>query len=370
MSRIEKLNKFYKSGSVDAFLITSPVAIKYFSGYFFNFETGPSPFHLLPAALLIIPGGEASLIIADNELDKVPTPHPGISICPYASYEYTKAPEFAKQFLTQLGKVIRQHKLQHARVGIEPNALPYAVAQSLGAQYPKMGFKDITRDVNKLRVVKDVDEIEAIRRAAALCDVGQAAVVKYAKTGITELELFAHVRRDIEAAAGARVPLMADLVSGERTFSGGGGPTDRVIREGDLVLSDLTPCLNGYWGDSCSTIAIGDPTRGQKKNFERVKQALEKGIEAVRPGVKALEIDGIMRGQTGDYPHHGGHGVGIMYHEEPRIVAYNDTVLVPNMVIALEPAVYEKGYGIRLEHLVLVTESGCEILTQFKHCFD
>src|SRR5882757_8795974 len=144
MTRIEKLNKFYKSRSVDAFLITSPVAIKYFSGYFFNFETGPSPFHLLPAALLIIPGGEASLIIADNELDRVPTSHPGISISPYASYEYSRAPDFTKQFLVQLNKAIRQYKLQHARVGIEPNTLPYAVSRALGGQYPKMGFKDIT----------------------------------------------------------------------------------------------------------------------------------------------------------------------------------------------------------------------------------
>jgi Xaa-Pro aminopeptidase len=62
--------------------------------------------------------------------------------------------------------------------------------------------------------------------------------------------------------------------------------------------------------------------------------------------------------------------VGLFYHEEPRIVPYNTMILEPGMVIALEPAVYKKDYGIRLEHLVLVTNDGWEVLTKFKHCFE
>jgi Xaa-Pro aminopeptidase len=94
------------------------------------------------------------------------------------------------------------------------------------------------------------------------------------------------------------------------------------------------------------------------------------GIDATRPGARAMDIDALMRAHTGDYAHHSGHGVGVMYHEEPRIVPYNKMVIVPNMIIALEPAIYMKEYGIRLEHLLRVTESGCEVLTQFKHSFE
>ena len=71
----------------------------------------------------------------------------------------------------------------------------------------------------------------------------------------------------------------------------------------------------------------------------------------------------------GNFGHHGGHGVGTIYHEEPRIVPYNTMILQPGMVIALEPAVYKNDYGIRLEHLMLVTKDGCEVLTNFNHCF-
>jgi Xaa-Pro aminopeptidase len=161
---------------------------------------------------------------------------------------------------------------------------------------------------------------------------------------------------------------MADLVSGTRTASGGGMPTNKIINTGDLILSDFTPCLNGYWGDSCNTIVVGESTDEQRKTYELVKEALAIGIDAIRPDMKSKEIDQLMRNHIGNFPHHGGHGVGTMYHEEPRIVPYNNTTLQPNMIIALEPAIYKKDYGIRLEHLVVVTKNGCEVLTKFQHC--
>jgi len=369
-SRIKKLNAIAEAKKLDAFLITSAASVKYLSGYFFYFEYGSSPFHFLPAALFVMPGKTASLVIADNELHQSANINTGISIKPYASYVYETPLESTKQFLIQLHEVAKQNGIGNARVGIEQNSFPLAIAQSLSSQYPKIEFVNIAPEIAHLRMVKDSDEIELIRKAASLSDIGQASVLKNAKTGIAELELFNLVRNDMEASVGTRVPLMADLSSGINTSSGGGMPTNKIINSSDLILSDFTPCLNGYWGDSCNTIVVGKPAASQKKSFILVKEALEIGINAIRPGVQAQEIDKLMRRHIGNYPHHSGHGVGIMYHEEPRIVPYNKAELVPNMVIALEPAIYEKDFGIRLEHLVVVTESGCEILTKFEHCFE
>jgi Xaa-Pro aminopeptidase len=200
--------------------------------------------------------------------------------------------------------------------------------------------------------------------------VGQEAVVKYAEPGMSELDLFKMVRGDMENVAGKRLPMMTDLVSGKRTFEGGGNPSSKKIEKGDLILSDLTPCLNGYWGDTCSTIAVGKPTQKQQDHFSLVKEALKLGISAIKPGVQAKTIDNLLRmhlSPVGQYGHHSGHGVGLAYHEEPRIVPYNDIVLAPNMVIALEPGIYIDDNGIRLEHLVAVTETGCEVLSKFNH---
>ena len=98
-----------------------------------------------------------------------------------------------------------------------------------------------------------------------------------------------------------------------------------------------------------------------------MKETLYIGIEAIRPGIPAKEVDRLMRNHLGNYPHHSGHSVGTAYHEEPRITPYNDTILEAGMIIALEPAIYQPDYGMRLEHLMLVTDKGSELLTKFKH---
>ena len=367
-SRIEKLAGIQRNNNIDAFIISSPSSLMFFSGYFFYFEYGPSPFQLLPA-LLVVPGHDATLVIADNEAGPTAAADSGITIIPYTSYSYSLPLSFIDECLKSIDSFFKKNNLAHARVGIEKNSIPFSVVQALMERYPLIEWVDVTGEISYCKAVKDKDEIESIRLAARLADCGQAAVLRHARAGLTELELFNLVRADIEGTAGHRVPLMADLSSGSGTASGGGMPTNKLIHEGDLILSDFTPCLNGYWGDSCNTIAVGQATTAQERTFKLVKEALEIGINAIRPGVPAKTIDAMMRNHIGNYPHHSGHGVGTNYHEEPRIVPYNEQVLLPDMVIALEPAIYEKEYGIRLEHLVVVTETGCEILTKFQHRF-
>lgn len=357
---------------VDAFFITSLASLKYLSGYFFYFEHGLSPFQLLPAVLVISPAQEATLVLADNELQLSAFIDPSISVKTYESYVYKKPIDHTTQFLLQLGDAFKQAGIKNGRLGVESNALPASLAFFLTAHYPNIELVDITAEITQLRIIKDDDEIASITKAASLSDIGQAAVLRLAKTGMSELELFNLVRHEIEESVGTRVPLMADFISGAATATGGGLPTNKIINEGDLILTDFTPCLNGYWGDSCSTIIMGSPIMEQRNAFNLVREALEIGIRTIQPGVQAREVDFAMRQHLqvkGNFGHHGGHGVGVVYHEEPRITPYNTMPLQQGMVIALEPAVYTSEYGIRLEHLVAVTNDGCEVLTRFNHCF-
>ncbi|MCX6262691.1 MAG: Xaa-Pro peptidase family protein [Bacteroidia bacterium] len=329
--RIERLDKIIESKDIDAFLFTSSISIKYLCGYFYNFEIGSSPFHFIPAALFVVPSKITSLVIADNETDQLAGLDARVSIKQYASYVYDKPLDFLSQFLIRIHELIKDTGMRKARIGIEANSLPHSLAESLLSAFPEIKFIDISDDLVLLRMIKDSEELALINAAAHLCDIGQEAVFKYAKPGMTELELFTLVRGDMDAVAGKRVPMMADMVCGARTFEGGGNPSDKK------------------------------------------KETLELGISVVKPGIRASAIDQLMRehlSSTGGYKHHSGHGVGLAYHEEPRIVPYNDTELVPNMVIALEPAIYQNGYGIRLEHLVVVTLEGCKILSEFKHRFE
>ena len=355
---------------LDAFLLTHLPTIRHLSGYFFNFETGPSPFHLLPACLVAVTGGEACLIAADTETGQLSAVYPGIMTRLYTSYVCERPLDFARQFQVQLQETINAFGLSKARLGIEPASLPLLIRRELEGFFPGLEMVDVTAEVARLRLIKAPEEIEFIRKAVHLCDVGQETLLNAARPGVTELELFTSVRAAMEVAAGRRFPLMADFVSGPRTEQAGGGPSGRMIQAEELILSDLTPCLDGYWGDTCHTAVAGSPSSIQSAMFRRVQEALDLGIQAIRPGVRASEIDRLMRDHLaalGTYSHHGGHGLGVTYHEEPRIVPYNDLVLAPNMVVALEPGVYRDGQGVRLEHVTVVTEDGCEVMSRFQH---
>jgi len=367
---LDRLAEIADARPVDAFLLTHLTTIRHLSGYFFNFETGPSPFHLLPACLVAIPEGEACLIAADTEAGQVSTVLPGIETRLYASYVCESPLDFARQFQARLQDTIRDFRLSKARFGAELESLPALVQLGLQKSFPGLDLVDVTEEVRRLRLTKSPAEIESIRKALRLCDIGHETLLTEARPGVTELELFASVRAAMEAEAGKRFPLMADFVSGPRTEQAGGGPSTRIIEEGELILSDLTPCLDGYWGDTCHTAVAGTPSPLQLAMFRRAQEALNLGIEAIRPGVRASAIDRLMRehlAALGTYPHHSGHGLGVTYHEEPRIVPYNDLELAPGMVVALEPGVYRDRQGVRLEHVTLVTRDGCEVLSRFQH---
>ena len=211
------------------------------------------------------------------------------------------------------------------------------------------------------RAVKDPDEIESIRAAIAVCDVGQQAARAHAAAGITELELWAAVRGAMESAAGTRLPVLADLVAGPRTAEIGGPPSSRIIEDGDLVLCDLVPRVGGYWGDSCATFAVGEPSAEAREAHARARSVLADLVAAIRPGAVAGDLDALARAQL-EFPHHTGHGLGTGYHEEPRLVPGSAAVLEAGMVVAMEPGTYA-GVGVRVEQVVLVTADGCEVLS-------
>ena len=244
------------------------------------------------------------------------------------------------------------------RVAIEAHALSVAAAATLDEP------QDVGGALRGLRAVKTPEELAAIRRAIAVCDAGQAAAREALSAGTTELAAWNAIQGAMETAAGERLPLLCDLVSGPRTADVGGFPSDRVIGEGELVICDLVPRLGGVYGDSCSTIAIGEPPAGATDAHLRAVEMLELLVSAVRPGIAAGELDALGRSTGLGYPHHTGHGLGYAGHEEPRIVPDSPVVLEPGMVVALEPGTYPGPWGLRVERVCVVTADGCEVLSR------
>lgn len=346
LSRRERALAIAEAAGAGVIVVAHPSAVTWLTGYAPEIETGPSAFALSAIAVLAA-GGTPVLVVSEDEADAAAAA--GCEVAVYPGFGIGPVDPVGAAARTLAGVI------EGPSIAIDAGTLPAALAAG-------HDWIDVGDDLAKARAVKDPDEIELIRAAIAVCDEGQRAARTHATAGASELDLWMVVHGAMERAAQTRLPVLADLVSGQRTTDVGGPPTTRVLAEGDLVLCDLVPRVAGYWGDSCATFAIGEPSAAARVAHAQARSTLEEVIAAVRPGAIAGDLDELARAQL-EFPHHTGHGLGTGWHEEPRIIPGSTTVLEEGMVIAIEPGAYE-GVGVRVEQVVLVTSEGCEVLSQ------
>ncbi|MGA2820023.1 MAG: Xaa-Pro peptidase family protein [Anaerolineales bacterium] len=368
---LQRLAGYLREQRISAALLSNPATLTWLTGYAPEIETGLSPFEGGPA-LSWWHEGALTLVVSDQEASAAQC-H-GVEVVPYLSYTFEQRLAGLQRQVQALGELLARNAHLTGRVGVEMGFLPAAIAAALRESLPHAEFRDLDGSFDVLRAVKSREEIGKVRSALKLCDHAQDYIRLNAVAGTSELELWGRVRGYMEAIAGTRLPIQADLVAGKRAANVGGPPSGYTIQDGDVLIFDVVPRVDGYWGDNAATYFIGEPAPELRKAYSLVWSALKRAIDAIRPGIKAGDLDQMMRLAIRDkgyqpYPHHSGHGVGTTYHEEPRIVPYSGLVLEPGMVLAVEPGIYLPGLGgVRLEEVVLLTADGCEILT--KHLLD
>ncbi|HEY3614152.1 MAG TPA: M24 family metallopeptidase, partial [Gaiellales bacterium] len=248
----------------DAFVASDPATVAWLTGFAADETWGPNPFALAPLAV-IGGGGSVTAIVSEDE-----APALAGGDCAVVAYEgFTVAPlDVAARRAAALASLGLR-----GRVAVEDDLLAVPGCSTLRAD---------AHALRLLRAVKDAGEIERVRAAIRICDVGQAAARASLRAGVSELEAWGAVQAAMQAAAGERLSLLCDLVVGERTAEVGGPPATTVARDGDLAIVDLVPRLAGYFGDSCSTLAIGDVPAGVRSAHARCVEALERGLAALR----------------------------------------------------------------------------------------
>ncbi len=334
--------------AADVLVTADPFTVGWLTGFAADATFGPSPFAMPPIAV-VSADGVILLCSTDEEPGVDPTRATTVA---YEGFTTGPLDPAAAQVAALAGLGLA------GRIAVEAHALSRAAASVLP------GAQDAGAMLRGLRAVKTPAELASIRRAIAVCDAGQAAARTALRAGVTELAAWNEIAGAMEAAAGERLPMLCDLVSGPRTADIGGYPGDRVLEDGDLVICDLVPRVEGVYGDSCSTIAIGEPPAEARDAHARAVDTLDQLLAAVKPGVLAADLDRLGRSTGLDYPHHTGHGIGYAGHEEPRIVPDGETMLEPGMVVALEPGTYPGPWGLRVERICVVTETGCEVLSR------
>lgn len=339
---------------LDRALFANPATVTWLTGVVPPVQTGPNPFAGGPP-LVWYEGGEFTFIaMSGQSAEGLPTIH-------YTGYSYEAPLTGADQLAALVRDLVARSGLGTPRVAIEARHLPVHLAPPEALAIDGL--------LDPLRMIKTEAELAALRTSFALTDGAHATARRAAQAGKREIDVWAAIRAAVDQAAGERVPLGNDCVVSYRENNIGGWPGDLELRPGDSLIVDLSVRWRGYWSDSCSVCYIGEPSARQKTIHRIVQQALEYALSLVKPGVPAGALDRQVRQFIADagypvYPHHTGHSVGVLAHEEPRVVPYNDIPLEPGMVILLEPGIYfPKEISVRLEDAVLVTPDGAEILT-------
>ncbi len=228
--------------------------------------------------------------------------------------------------------------------------------------------------VERLRVIKDDDEIVRLRAAAAgLTPIAEAAM-RAVRAGAIEREIAGVIESALRAAGYERPAFETIVASGPNAALPHYRAGERRLVEGDLVVLDFGGVLDGYCCDLTRTVSIGKPSAEAARVHAAVRDAQQAAIDAVRPGIQANDVDTAARtvldgrGLGAAFGHGTGHGLGLDVHEEPRLTrARTDAApvtLEPGMVFTIEPGAYLAGWGgVRIEDDVLVTDTGCEVLT-------
>ena len=245
--------------------------------------------------------------------------------------------------------------------------LPSALAESTAGER----LQDATWVVDELLMHKLPSEVAMVRRAARLADEGYDVFKAAARRGRKQYELVADVEAFLRANGSADNFMI--IGSGGPDVYGMAPPSERRLKPGDLVTTELTPSIGGYYAQICRTLVIGEATAAQKRAFAVYREALEAGIAAVRPGVTAADVaraenDVFRKFGLGDYVTNKytrvrGHGMGLFADSKPHILEDVDTKLVPGMTLIVHPNTYhpEVGYMV-LGDAVVVTDTGADVL--------
>lgn len=358
--RFTAVRQALRQQGMAAGVVTAPVSMRYLTGW-----SNPSKRF---AGLVIPADGDPTLLLPALEVEEARSAssirlvawHDGEDpFVALAGLLRAAGADSGPISLEEADLPVGQLRLMAGALGLKPAALIDAAA-------------DLTPVLSAMRECKDEDEVALIRQAADMLNPALDAALASIRPGVTERDI-ARVLEEAMLAAGADgVAFETHVLFGPASALPHGSTGGRVLERGQVVLMDFGAQYRGYRSDITRTVCCGPWPDELARVYEVVLAANLAAIAAVKPGVALDEVDRAARrvieeaGYGEYFIHRTGHGLGLEIHEEPYVVAGNAKVLRPGHVITIEPGVYLPGVGgVRIEDDVVVTETGCSVLTSW-----
>lgn len=270
-----------------------------------------------------------------------------------------------------LDAICREKGYTDSVIAIE-DTMWFSAFEKIYEKFKQARFIKASGIIGELRKYKTIDEAEKMRKSSELADKALEKIIPMIKAGMEENEVRDLLETEMKHQGMTGPSFETIIGSGPNSALPHYTAGDRVLNDGDSIVIDFGGVYQGYCSDMTRTVMLGKASKEYKEVYETVKEAQIRAVEAVRPGIKASEIDAVARsyitekGYGGYFIHRTGHGIGMEVHEEPYISDISNTVLQPGMVFSIEPGVYLPGkFGVRIEDLVMVTDNGVEVLNKF-----
>ncbi len=342
-SRVARFREWMKAENLDAMLVSSAPNVRWLTGF----------------------AGEG-LLVADAE---------GLLLCTDSRYVVAASEEAPDVEVaadrSHLDEAIEGLSVgEPERVGFESAHLAYASYEKLEEELSGSELAPCVDEIKRLRAVKDADEVETIRRAAATADAAFEQWRADLRPGVTERSAAMELHRLMVEGGAEKPSFEIIMASGPNGAKPHARPTNRKIARDELIVVDWGAVVEGYCSDCTRTIVLGEPDERQREVWEAVRSAQLAALEALEPDMECREVDEIARellrerGWEEEFGHGLGHGVGLEVHENPTLSQRSEQKLEVGMVVTIEPGVYIEGWGgVRLEELVVVTEEGADAIT-------
>lgn len=355
--RILKLTQAMQDAELEMLALNPGASLTYLTGLHFHVSERPT-------VLLVSPQQPAYIILAALEANKLKN-----SSTPLEPIPYDDNPE---HWPASFHKARRKLGKAPQTIGVEPTALRFLELNYLQAAFPDTKFVSAEDILSSLRIAKDNDEIEKMRKAAKIAQDAFLATLPMIRPGVSELSIAAELSAQLlRHGSQSEFPFPPIVASGPYNSADPHAvPSERLFEPGDLIVIDWGARYQNYCSDITRTVAVGQVSPELQNIADIVKQANTAGRQTCKPGVPAGSIDHAARqviekaGYGPQFNHRVGHGLGMEAHESPYLFPGNDFRLVPGAAFTVEPGIYISGKGgVRIEDDMVITADSAESLT-------
>jgi Xaa-Pro aminopeptidase len=349
-----------REAGLDALVSISPENFAYVTG----FLSPTQPIMRWRHAMALVTADEATaLVVVDMEANTIRAKSPpGTDIAIWREFKFDA--------MNVLAGVLRKRGLAKARIGIEMDYLPAGDFSALRGALPDAKFIAAENLLARLRQIKTPAEIDVLRRLSRIADKSITDAYHSVRAGSSEMDLAAALTRGVYEQGAEYFKLMI-VATGERSVFPNVGPTERILKRGDVCRVEIFPMIGGYHAGVCRTAAVGVAPPEAERIWANLTACKHLLLDAIKPGASSRAIYELYLSKLSELGlppiSFIGHGIGLHLHEDPYLGPTQDQPLEAGMVLGIEPLVYETGFGFGMQNkdMVLVTSKGCELLSNY-----